>query len=896
MFNSLVVRPLAIILRAFLLSAVCIGSVFADEPAQAEPTRFDIEQQSLKSALTEFARQSDREILYSTDVVADREAPPVEGIYEPEEALDLLLADTGLDYSVTASETFLVNDAGGDRDSGNVNPTPVLMAQNQSNQTSQMSDGGDDVPSEIEEILVTGTSIKGVAPAGSPILVFDAQTIEESGYSGTEQFIQSIPQIFRGGEAGASADVALSTGTLRGVNATAGSGVNLRGLGATATLVLINGRRIAASSSGTFTDISAIPINAIERMEILLDGASAIYGADAVAGVVNIILKQGYEGAETELSYGATTEDGREEFRINQIFGKSWTSGNATLIVDYVDQSELSVDERDATASVLTPTAIFPENKALSGVFSGWQQITDKLSLRADAQYSSAERFLLRASRPNRFIERPVDADRYNANIGLTLAPTVDWEYSVWGTISQEDIDFRVRTVQDLAILRETDFLQKQDASSVELRGSGKPLKLGGGALGVAFGASYTEQDYELVDVSFNNTTVADREIKSAYLEFHLPLVSSDNAKRGISRLELSLAGRYDDYSDFGDTTNPKVGLLWSPTQDLDLRASWSTSFRAPSVGGELANSFNGVTFVDIEAREAADGSGPVPVISLFGSNALNPEESENFTAGFTYAPAAIDDLSIDLSYYSIEYTDRIMVPPFPANALSDPALASFVTNFATNAELQSVVSEFLAQGAILSDFTGGIFGPDPLNQALIIFDTRTANFAELDVSGYDLNIAYAFNWGAFDMSTSLNINYIEELRSKATPTADPFDIANTFSNPTNWRARGGLSWSRRDFSGALNVNYVDSYTNNRTAIEGSIASFTTTDLSMRYDFGTRAQLDGSGSWSIFLNVINLFDKEPPFVASDNPVSSNYDVANASPLGRFVTLGIRKRW
>ncbi len=112
MFNSLVVRPLAITLRAFLISAVFIGSVFADEPAQAEPTRFDIEQQPLKSALTEFARQSDREILYSTDVVADKEATSVDGVYEPEEALDLLLADTGLDYSVTVGETFLINDDG----------------------------------------------------------------------------------------------------------------------------------------------------------------------------------------------------------------------------------------------------------------------------------------------------------------------------------------------------------------------------------------------------------------------------------------------------------------------------------------------------------------------------------------------------------------------------------------------------------------------------------------------------------------------------------------------------------------------------------------------------------------------------------------------------------------
>ena len=108
--------------------------------------------------------------------------------------------------------------------------------------------------------------------------------------------------------------------------------MNLRGLGAGSTLVLLNGRRISASGlNAQFFDVSNIPLTAIERVEVLTEGASAIYGADAIAGVVNFILRDEYEGAETRLSYGEDGKGDTAELLLGQVFGKGWDSGRFVL-------------------------------------------------------------------------------------------------------------------------------------------------------------------------------------------------------------------------------------------------------------------------------------------------------------------------------------------------------------------------------------------------------------------------------------------------------------------------------------------------------------------------------------------------------------------------------------
>src|SRR5690606_4997410 len=133
---------------------------------------------------------------------------------------------------------------------------------------------------------------------------------------------------------------------------------NLRGLGADSTLVLINGRRISTTgtSNGLFVDVSAIPVAAIERVEVLTDGASAIYGSDAIGGVVNFILRDDFDGVETSARYGEAYDGAAAETGISLAFGHAGDRARLLAVYDYFSRDPLANADRDfAASSDLTP-------------------------------------------------------------------------------------------------------------------------------------------------------------------------------------------------------------------------------------------------------------------------------------------------------------------------------------------------------------------------------------------------------------------------------------------------------------------------------------------------------------------------------------------------------------
>mgnify|MGYP000175334110 FL=1 len=207
----------------------------------------------------------------------------------------------------------------------------------------------------IEKIVVTGSRIKGVDLEGKqPLVIINADDIRNSGASSVSELMRQISQT-RGGEGSFSTSESGATSTSTPAGQAAAS---LRGLGPSSTLTLINGRRVAASSfaSGTqnFVDVNSIPLAAIERIEVLATGASAIYGADAVAGVINYILKKDYRGAELNLSYGDSFESSNEgKTNLNLVMGTEIAGGNLTVFADYFDREDFSAQDRDFTKDPL---------------------------------------------------------------------------------------------------------------------------------------------------------------------------------------------------------------------------------------------------------------------------------------------------------------------------------------------------------------------------------------------------------------------------------------------------------------------------------------------------------------------------------------------------------------
>src|SRR6185312_8355917 len=158
---------------------------------------------------------------------------------------------------------------------------------------------------------------------------------------------------------------------------TGGSGINLRGLGPDATLTLLNGHRISYGGFAQAVDISAIPVEAVDRIEIVPDGASAIYGSDAVGGVANVILKRDYEGVTVGARYGGATEGGLATHEYTLTGGTRWSSGG--LIATYKDTSTdpLYARQRDYTAYMFDPSSLYPGSDLRSGWVGLHQSIGD---------------------------------------------------------------------------------------------------------------------------------------------------------------------------------------------------------------------------------------------------------------------------------------------------------------------------------------------------------------------------------------------------------------------------------------------------------------------------------------------------------------------------------------
>src|SRR4051812_24290393 len=298
----------------FWRGLICSTAIVAATPTYGQDRvrhHVRLPAQPLDSSLRAVALVFGRNVSMPSDVVAGRSAPAIDGAYTFEEAVAALLRGSGLEA--------------------------IPIGRGMAIRRPRMSEGGGG------DIVVTGTRIRGTSPAGEHVIALDRSDIDQSGYATTQEIIQSLPQNFGGGPNEATFGFTIRNNA----NANFGSGasVNLRGLGATSTLTLIDGNRTALGGvAGMFVDLSLIPSSAIERIEVLPDGASAIYGSDAVAGVVNVKLRNDFRGAETRARFGAA--DGFNEWQASQLVGVGWSSGNLTLGYEFYRRGNLAASER----------------------------------------------------------------------------------------------------------------------------------------------------------------------------------------------------------------------------------------------------------------------------------------------------------------------------------------------------------------------------------------------------------------------------------------------------------------------------------------------------------------------------------------------------------------------
>lgn len=877
---------------------------------------FDLPEQPLARSLMAIGTATNTDVGFSASEVAGFFAPPLKAELTVDGALQRVLAGTGLRPKHLDDHTIVIAAAeASTSNSGRLKLWParvsspakpggqIVVAQAETIPNSNDNPSSSSASMvDLEEIVVTGSHIHGVGNRTSPIIVIDRDELDRSGYSTTTDLFRSLPQNFQ--NAGASEDGFLSATQASGNNVERGTGVDLRGLGPSSTLVLLNGHRLAPSAFGSFVDVSQIPLAAVDRVEILTDGSSAIYGSDAVGGVVNIILRKDYQGADTAVRYGAATRGGRDEVLASQTAGSDWSGGNAVGTLQFQRQGALPAADRAFASAVSQPNDLLPESRNYAATFDGRQALFDGLEFHGDILLSKRQ-FASFNSTP----ELPLgyntqlnsgDANSINMSPGLLYNFSSKWTAELNGLYGYQKTSSNIAesvpgfAFTDTRIGIDNRFIER----SIDLVFDGRLWSSRAGDIAVAFGGSYrTENLSSVLMDTFGSAPMIgrrsddQRHVTAEFAELHVPIVGAANHLPLVQALDLSVALRRDKYSDFGSTTNPHFGLRWAPLPDITLRASYGKSFRAPNASEELTANSPPIIY-NYEVLSPA-GPGFTPALVLGGGKTLAPERARTLNFGLEFKPLDFPSFSGALDYYDIRYNDRIIIPPIPINFLQQPGIyGSLISPIANDAAAQAIVDAAVAAGATFIDSYGtGVTG------VRYLYDDRQQNASVVRQSGFDLTSRFIKTFDGYTWTSQANVAFTDRIDTQFVQGAATANPVNTFGSPVKWRARFGSSWggAAYSFSGAL--NFVGSYINTNAVSNPPISAWTTLDLNATLNADALFRSYGWRGISFSVIVLNLLDRDPPHVSNSNaefPVS--YDPANSTPLGRFIAVALRKKW
>ncbi|MCF6289374.1 MAG: TonB-dependent receptor [Proteobacteria bacterium] len=843
-------------------------------------------------------------------------------------------------------------------------------------------DDDDESVEKLEKTVVTGSRIKRSDVEGAvPVTIITREEIELSGQSSAADLLRNMTFNSMGSFRPQSGSSLQSVST-----------INLRGIGAGRSLVLIDGRRLPmAPTSGQAQDLNMIPLGAIERIEILSDGASAIYGSDAIGGVVNIITRTDYEGFEIMLGGqevsvpsedGGSVEEGSILFgaaseKTSVIAGLSWNSREIIFAREFPWTSgtsffgnNFSLTDPDTGALTFniipSPACDFPnsafftagslcrfnftevsaddasiDNKSLYVKVK--HDISDNWQVWANTSVVTTESFGRYAPVPDsRFLDaagvvyRPLSVDSpnnptnpnsplYDPSLGLTPAE-VDWfhrfaalgnrdntvrtlltdiDIGVIGTVADKfEVELGVRhtnstvagvgrnyllrsAAQTLiesgeyslanpfstpeSVLNQMRFTTFRDAKYTmqevfgsvsfdmfEMTHGAAQLYVGAESRKIKYADIYDPQSAAgAVGGSAGNSAGGNRRVTSIYFEALIPV---------LENLEVSLAGRSDDYSDYGSDFSPKIAFRYQPLDNLTFRASFGEGFRAPSLdmltqddAFSADSVFDPVTCGFINGDP--DNNCQINALSI-GNVDLTSESSKQFSVGAAYEPT--DWFNMTLDYYNISIENRLR--------------------------------SFTSQSLIILDDRG-----DPIPDGMSVVRDANGiitqvirgwgNQGDFDVSGIDLNLRFSYSLLGGNMLTNLQVGHTLDM-----------EVDNDrplISDPGLPEQRVSLNnrYSYGDWSAAYNINMIgsqyDDVTVERDAAgnfisqtrEGHVPTWVTHDLQINY----HAPWDGVFT----IGARNLTAKLPPIGLGDVG-SRDYDFNLYDGYGRTTYIRYRQ--
>lgn len=844
-------------------------------------------------------------------------------------------------------------------------------------------DSGEEA-TDLDRVMVTGSRISRADIEGAlPVHVIDRESIDFSGKTSVADLLRE--STFN------------SFGSFRPQSGSSGqsfAGMDMRGLGEGRTLILVDGRRAPmAPNYGNAQDLNAIPIAAVERIEILSDGASAVYGSDAIGGVINIITRKDFTGVEFMYGQGYPKEEGGDTREASALFGIAGDRGQMMIGTSVNDRDIVFQRDRPWSAggasqyanNFLYPHGVFldhptngpgvpgdgctgpgffvnPENgqclydftsdaadeaeiKNRSLFVRASYEINNDWSTYMNASVSRVRSFgryapvpsspwpgvfpQLPAGTPNHPATPPSegglnpDWDTYQDWAGQDLAfihrfaalgprdshidnnvydvdVGVDGHYANWdvnagfrhseyryyehgenyvvGNLAQIHINSGAyniydpyATPDDISNAMITTTARRGHFTQRELYASASTNfgDLHGGPIGFAVGLEYRDEIHaDLYDSmseggevvgSAGASSSGDRDVTAAFFEFLFPI---------LDNFEVGIAGRYDDYSDYGSDFSPKVSLRYQPLDELTLRASYGEGFAAPSLDVLTQNpAFSAASIVHPATAEWQgipqdrwDRAIQVTTYSM-GNSELESETSEQFSFGVAYAPSGW--ISGSLDYYNIKIQDSLSF-----NSVG--TIAACLEGRSSNCPPGLSIFDPSLPYPDPSLGLGIAYGPDG---EIRWAQTGYANRGTIKTDGLDLNVQTSFDFGdAGRLTNELQVGYVLTYKVN-----DSGNIAGEWDQP-EIRAQLNNRWSIGDFALGWNIKYIDSQKDSPSSRDVGTPSWTTHDLQVNWYAPWNARLA--------VGVDNVGNKMPP-IDQAHPSQRGFSYGMYNGYGRI---------
>lgn len=836
-------------------------------------------------------------------------------------------------------------------------------------------------PTKVVKVAVTGSSIKGVAAqSASPITVVKVDEILKQGVTTTEEALSKITANQSG----------FVTALNVGASNTSGSTADLRGIGDNKTLILLNGRRLAANAfdSGV-TNLNIIPLAMLERIEIVRDGASAIYGTDAIGGVINFITKKQFTGLNISGGLVQPEHKGgdKQDISIFGGYGDLDEQGfNVFGVVDFRHANDIMAkDRKTSKRGAYLPelgvdgrsSATFPANfdgknpyasnncnnmpyteavddlclintQALIGVVPQTEDLSvlgratfklndhfnaigeyvyanskvkvsiapdvyngnNKVQIGKNSKYYPGNGIVpavdgvtgdplslsLRSQAGNRvnqseneshrvFAGLEGDAYGWDINTGLTYARSTSKDEVLSGYLNkgavQDALDagvlnpFGPQAAGDnpniwntFALSGETN-KAKIESTTVDFTASRPIYTLPAGDVGFALGASFRHDDWTSdVNASLaallpsigtdptNPHQEGKRDITSAFTELQIPLHKT---------LEAQIAARYDNYSDFGDTFNPKVAFRWEPIKQLMFRTSYSTGFRAPNLYEINKNNSRTLTGGKYDdpllcpgGQVAPGGTATEDCGQQFdrmqgGNKNLEPEKSTSITAGFVLEP--VKNLVFSLDYYNIEVKNQISA--LDANTIFNSP--------------EKYKDKFVRKA----------------NGSIDYIITTMQNMGDLKTQGFDVSLNYLSpmtSTGRFGFG--IDGTYVTKYDYQNEKDGEWFSSLGQYrdAGPTiRWKHVANLNWSYENWAMNFQQQFTRGYKDQNTTGDDQYDHHRVSDYTLYNISGT---YKGFKNLDLTAGIKNIFDTEPAASNVGDNFQYGYDPRFTDITGR----------